>query len=46
MNKSVLAMKDCDLAYGSIVHNVETLVKAWNGKVPDLPDSVKTALKK
>lgn len=31
---------------GSIVHNVETLVKAWNGKVPDLPDSVKTALKK
>ncbi|MFP1676186.1 metal ABC transporter substrate-binding protein [Gardnerella sp. Marseille-Q9691] len=31
---------------GSIVHNVETLVKAWNGKVPELPDSVKTALKK
>ena len=31
---------------GSIVHNVETLVKAWNGNVPELPDSVKTALKK
>ena len=31
---------------GSIVHNVETLVKAWDGKVPDLPESVKAALKK
>ena len=31
---------------GSIVHNVQTLVKAWDGKVPDLPESVKTALKK
>lgn len=30
---------------GSIVHNVTTLVKAWNGKTAPLPDSVKTLIK-
>lgn len=30
---------------GSIVHNVKTLVKAWNGKVAELPASVQAALK-
>lgn len=37
---------DGETYIGSIVHNVKTLVNAWNGKVPDLPESVSDSLKK
>ena len=37
---------DGETYIGSIVHNVKTLVKAWDGKVPALPATVQAALKK